>query len=996
MLKQLLTVVFLLSAGTLWAQQAAGLLPVQEDTHCKEWVEQTLSRMKLKDKVGQLFVYTLAPRADKDTEKLVGKLTRKFKVGAFLYSEGTVEDQANLTNYAQRQSKIPLMITFDGEWGLAMRLENTPVFPRNAALGCISDNTLIEAYGEEVARELREIGAHVNFAPDADVNTNPENPVIHVRSFGENPKTVAEKVIAYGRGLETGGILSVSKHFPGHGDTDVDSHQALPAVYYNRARLDSVELYPFKEAIQAGLGGVMVGHLQVPALEPDRITPSSLSHSIVTDLLRGELGFNGLVFTDALAMKGVAAESDVTVKALKVGNDMVLVQQNVEKAQESVVQAIKDGRLTMEEIDAKCRRILAYKYRLGLSRRPMIPVDGLSDRIHTPEAQALVTKLRTSAVTVLGNYFQILPLTATKGEIAVLTVGDEGSDASFIEGLRSELPLKTFRMDKNTGEEERRKIVKELGNYRRVVVSITVQDKEAGEYRSFFAGFRPQAPVVYAFFTSYRALASLEEAAARSAAVVLAHSGEEDLQRYVADVVLGKASATGRLSMRIGNTFAAGSGVDVISGSPAGIAPEDYGLKSYRLHRIDSVVTAGLAAKAFPGCQVLVLRHGQPVYDKCFGTHSVTDTTPVRATDLFDLASLTKTSATLLAVMKLYDQGRIELTDAVSKYVPALRATNKKNITIRELLLHESGLVPYIRFYRDAIDEYSVTGPFTQGFVDEWHHTRMGEYTYACSDFKFKKGLVSATKTSGHTLQIADGLWLDKKFKAAMMKSIAQSELDRKRFVYSDIGFILLQQVVEAVTGKTLDAYLVSEFYRPMGLEHTLFQPLNRYKKADIMPTAANDYLRRQDLCGYVHDEAAAFMGGVSGNAGLFSTAQELGKIYQMILNEGELDGKRYLWPETCRIFTTEKSAVSHRGLGYDKPNLKDPKANACASSAPASVYGHTGFTGTCAWVDPENDLVYIFLSNRLCPDAWNGKLNSMKIRQAIQEVIYQSLYTPE
>ena len=332
-----------------------------------------------------------------------------------------------------------------------------------------------------------------------------ENPVIHVRSFGENPKTVAEKVIAYGRGLETGGILSVSKHFPGHGDTDVDSHQALPAVYYNRARLDSVELYPFKEAIQAGLGGVMVGHLQVPALEPDRITPSSLSHSIVTDLLRGELGFNGLVFTDALAMKGVAAESDVTVKALKAGNDMVLVQQNVEKAQESVVQAIKDGRLTMEEIDAKCRRILAYKYRLGLSRRPMIPVDGLSDRIHTPEAQALVTKLRTSAVTVLGNYFQILPLTATKGEIAVLTVGDEGSDASFIEGLRSELPLKTFRMDKNTGEEERRKIVKELGNYRRVVVCITVQDKEAGEYRSFcdhvstFAGAFEDRPVEESF-----------------------------------------------------------------------------------------------------------------------------------------------------------------------------------------------------------------------------------------------------------------------------------------------------------------------------------------------------------------------------------------------------------------------------------------------------------------------------------------------------------------
>ena len=357
MLKQLLTVVFLLSAGTLWAQQAAGLLPVQEDTHCKEWVEQTLSRMKLKDKVGQLFVYTLAPRADKDTEKLVGKLTRKFKVGAFLYSEGTVEDQANLTNYAQRQSKIPLMITFDGEWGLAMRLENTPVFPRNAALGCISDNTLIEAYGQEVARELREIGAHVNFAPDADVNTNPENPVIHVRSFGENPKTVAEKVIAYGRGLETGGILSVSKHFPGHGDTDVDSHQALPAVYYNRARLDSVELYPFKEAIRAGVSGMMVGHLQVPVIEPIGDLPSSLSRNVVYGLLTEELAFKGLIFTDALAMKGVAGNKSVCLQALQAGNDMVLAPRRLKEEMDAVLEAVEKGELP----DVQNTMLLAMK-----------------------------------------------------------------------------------------------------------------------------------------------------------------------------------------------------------------------------------------------------------------------------------------------------------------------------------------------------------------------------------------------------------------------------------------------------------------------------------------------------------------------------------------------------------------------------------------------------------------------------------------------------------
>ena len=499
MLKQLLTVVFLLSAGTLWAQQAAGLLPVQEDTHCKEWVEQTLSRMKLKDKVGQLFVYTLAPRADKDTEKLVGKLTRKFKVGAFLYSEGTVEDQANLTNYAQRQSKIPLMITFDGEWGLAMRLENTPVFPRNAALGCISDNTLIEAYGQEVARELREIGAHVNFAPDADVNTNPENPVIHVRSFGENPKTVAEKVIAYGRGLETGGILSVSKHFPGHGDTDVDSHQALPAVYYNRARLDSVELYPFKEAIQAGLGGVMVGHLQVPALEPDRITPSSLSHSIVTDLLRGELGFNGLVFTDALAMKGVAAESDVTVKALKAGNDMVLAPRRLKEEMDAVLEAVEKGELPEEEINAKCRKVLTYKYILGLERKPFVKLSGLGTRINTPQTRDLISRLNLAAITVLNNKNDVLPLHPDLKEAAILNVGKPEEIEPFDRKMKKYTSFARFQLRKDLPEAEQQKLRDSLAAYRRVIVTVTEQ--RLAPYQSFFAKFAQESPVIYVFLS---------------------------------------------------------------------------------------------------------------------------------------------------------------------------------------------------------------------------------------------------------------------------------------------------------------------------------------------------------------------------------------------------------------------------------------------------------------------------------------------------------------
>ena len=990
MLKQLLTVVFLLSAGTLWAQQAAGLLPVQEDTHCKEWVEQTLSRMKLKDKVGQLFVYTLAPRADKDTEKLVGKLTRKFKVGAFLYSEGTVEDQANLTNYAQRQSKIPLMITFDGEWGLAMRLENTPVFPRNAALGCISDNTLIEAYGQEVARELREIGAHVNFAPDADVNTNPENPVIHVRSFGENPKTVAEKVIAYGRGLETGGILSVSKHFPGHGDTDVDSHQALPAVYYNRARLDSVELYPFKEAIQAGLGGVMVGHLQVPALEPDRITPSSLSHSIVTDLLRGELGFNGLVFTDALAMKGVAAESDVTVKALKAGNDMVLAPRRLKEEMDAVLEAVEKGELPEEEINAKCRKVLTYKYILGLERKPFVKLSGLGTRINTPQTRDLISRLNLAAITVLNNKNDVLPLHPDLKEAAILNVGKPEEIEPFDRKMKKYTSFARFQLRKDLPEAEQQKLRDSLAAYRRVIVTVTEQ--RLAPYQSFFAKFAPESPVIYVFYTPAKSMLQIQRAVSAAEAVVLAHASRDDVQERVADLLFGKATADGRLSASIGGLFPTGSGVTITPHTPFHFVPEEYGMKSEVLRRIDTIALEGIKEGAYPGCQVLVMKDGKALYDRCFGYHTDANSEKVKPTDIYDLASLSKTTGTLLAIMKLYDKGRFNLTDKVSDYLPFLRKTNKENLTIRELLMHQSGLPSGLLFYQEAIDGKSYKGSLFKQSKDALHTVRLGVRTWGNPRFRFNKGMASKEKNGDYTLQVCDSLWLNRSFREEIRKKIAEAPLKDKSYRYSDVGFILLQMLAEELSGKPMDEYLWQEFYQPMGLEHTAYLPLRYFDKKEVVPSAVDRFLRKTTLQGFVHDESAAFQGGISGNAGLFSNAREVGRIYQMLLNGGELDGRRYLSKETCALFTTEKSKISRRGLGFDKPDVVNESKSPCAASVPVTVYGHTGFTGTCAWVDPDNGLIYVFLSNRTYPDAWVNKLSKLEIREKIQETIYEAM----
>lgn len=995
--------------GCLWGMLCM-MLPVQaqvtprlaaaDESRCRQWVDSVMSRMSLQEKIGQLLIPRVPAVADKATKKQLKEWVRKYKIGGLLFAKGTIEGQALLTNQVQKDSKVPMLITVDGEWGLSMRLTDAPEFPRNATLGCITDNSLIEAYGREVARELRALGVHVNFAPVADVNTNPLNPVINVRAFGEDTRAVTEKVLAYSRGLESGGVLSVAKHFPGHGDTNTDSHRTLPVLRHDRVRLDSVELYPFREYIRAGLGGMMIGHLQVSALEADSLLPSSLSKSIVTDLLQDELGFRGLVFTDALDMRGVTRVPGLFAKAVKAGNDMLLVQSAVVKALHEVAEAIKEGTLTEADVDARCRKVLAWKYRLGLRQKPdKLPVKELKDRICTVEARQLAAGLRREAVTVLDNYFGVLPLAPTVGGggMAVLSMGDQEADSAFVAAMQARGGIDCFRLPWNASEEEQMALKRKLAPYSRVVVSIAGVNYAGEADVAFLAGLNLRAPLVYTFFTSYRLLPLMAPALAKANAVVLAHSAESDLQRHVARVLFAEAEAHGRLAMSVGRLFPVGAGCDIRTDmKPMSVLPDDYGMKSYVLEGINRIATQGLEAGAYPGCRILIWKDGKTVYDRGFGCHSNSDTTAVRSTDLFDLASMTKTTATLLAVMKLYDEGRLKLDDKASAYLSFLRGTDKRNITIRELLLHESGLAPHIRFYMEAIDPNSVHGPYAQSWEDKWHHTRVSEHSYYCSDFKFKKGLMSDKQTRTHTLHVADGMWLDGKFKQTILKEIARSHLDRKRYIYSDLGFILLQQIVEQLTKQPLDVYVTENFYAPMGLERTLFCPLEKFPKSEIMPTAFNDFLRRQDLCGYVHDEAAAFMGGVAGHAGLFSTAEEVAAIYQMLLDGGIWQGKRYLSEETCRLFTTEKSLISRRGLGFDKPDVAIVKRSPCAPSAPESVYGHTGFTGTCAWVDPGSRTVYVFLSNRVCPNVWNTKLGDMDIRTDIQELIYKSLYSEE
>ena len=956
-----------------------------DSQECKEWVDTRLEGMTLKEKIGQLFIHTVALQNTEQNRNNIRRAVKEYKIGGMLFSGGQLATQVALTNFAQEMAEVPLLMTFDGEWGLAMRLKGVPSFPKNRVLGCINDNELLYEYGKEVAYQCREVGVHVNFAPVADVDNNPMNPVINTRSFGGDPRNVSGKVIAYSKGLEEGGVLSVSKHFPGHGDTNVDSHKALPVLNFSRERMDSIELYPFREAVKAGVSGVMVGHLEVPALSKK---PASLSPEII-GILKDELGFKGIVFTDALEMKGVSNNMDVCAQALIAGNDMLLAPRNLKRELDGVLKAVKEGRLTEEQITEKCRKVLTFKYLLGLNQKQFVQLSGLERRLNSPKSQELMDRLEKASVTVVSNDGGILPLDMTLQKTAVLNVGKSTRGEAFQKQLQRYMQIDKIQAHPDSVASLR----KRLAGYERVIVAIHTE--KYGAYHSMLDDLAGKLPLVYVYLTPMKHIYNKGEKWKKASAVVMGHSGSIAVQHFVADVLVGKEKATGRLSVEVKDYRRPGEGVSLSLEETKVYRPEDYGMDASVLSRIDNIALEGIKSKAYPGCQVLILKDGVPVYDKCFGTFTYGGTEKVTSESVYDIASLTKTTATLLAVMKLYDEGRFGLTDRISKYVPVLQGTDKERITIEELLLHQSGLPAFWPFYREAIDDSSYVGTLFKSRADAGHRMQVDKKLFVANSFGYKKEYVSDSLSAEYPLQIAAGMYVSPSFPKRMLEMIASDEipLRDRRYRYSCLNFMLLKEMVEHLCGMPMDEYLQKEFYQPMGMEHTLYRPLSRFKAEQIVPTIQKDYLRnRKELRGYVHDEIAAFMGGVSGNAGLFSNAHDVAKVYQMLVDGGQFEGKRYFSDETCRLFMSHKSRISRRVLGFDRPDPQ-PGKGSCADEAPAEVVGHTGFTGTCAWADAKNGLVFVFLSNRVYPRPFDHKgLMTLNIRPRIQQVMYQAL----
>ncbi len=958
---------------------------INDEVACRRWVDNKLQSMTLKQKIGQLFIHTVAPYTTQSNKQNISDAVKEYGIGGLLFSGGEIGKQIELTNYAQSMAEIPLLITFDGEWGLAMRLKGTPSFPRNRVLGCIQNDTLLYEYGKEVARQLREIGVHVNFAPVADIDNNPKNPVINTRSFGSDRENVARKVVAYSRGLQDGGVLAVCKHFPGHGDTEVDSHKSLPVLPFTRERLDSIELYPFRKAIEAGVGGMMVGHLNVTSLDNKA---ASVSHAVVTELLKNELHFSGLVFTDALEMKGISSNPYVSAQALIARNDMVLAPRNLKRELDGVLKAVKEGKITEDEINEKCRKVLTYKYAFGLDRRPVVAKEGVIARINKSYTNDLMNRIKTSAVTVIKDSDEMLPLDLSLSGTVVLNVSSTLSETyPFYNQINDTYPVTWLHANLDSLQYLKKKITPA----QRIIVA--VYTSKVDKYKKVLAELAKGKPTILICFNSHKVLQKLDDVVAQSSAVVLAHSDDKPVQKFVAEMLLGNKRVDGRLSVDYNDEYKAGLGVVVDPDKPRRYKPEEFGMDSKELARIDSIAMYGIENGAYPGCHVLVWKNGYPVYNKCFGTHTYESDRKVKENDLYDLASLTKTTATMLAVMKLYDDGKLNLTDKISNYVPEMKSTNKENITIQELLYHESGLPAYLPFYKKAIDTKSCKGGMYKKYKDANHSVKVANNLYICTNYSFLPEWVSDKETSEYSLRVSDNMYIKPEFKSVILKEIADTPLKGHSYRYSCLNFMLLKEAVENISGMPMDEFLEENFYKPMGLVHTMYNPLKRYSKDEIIPTVKEDFLRKGPVHGYVHDEAAAMLGGVSGNAGLFSTAKEVATIYQMLLDKGVMGDRRYLTRATCELFLTMKSKNSRRGLGFDKPDKEKPENGYCAPETPASVFGHTGFTGTCAWADPDNDLVFVFLCNRIYPNPCDRKnLMKLKIRPAIQQAIYQAI----
>jgi len=963
----LLLPVLLLAACPLAAQ-----IP-SNDPDAASWVDSVFHTMNRRAKIAQLIM--VRAHSDKGPEHTaqVMEWIERYGIGGLCFFQGTPSRQISLLNQYQERSRIPLLVAIDGEWSLGMRLKETMSFPRQLMLGAVQDNTLIYRMGREVGQQMKRVGVHINFAPVADVNNNAANPVIHTRSFGEDKENVTRKCLAYMQGMQEEGILACAKHFPGHGDTNVDSHYALPQITHSRERLEELEFYPFRELAKQGVASFMLAHLNIPALDNRPNRPSTLSRPIVTGIVREAMGFQGLLFTDALEMKGVTQffeKGIVEAEALLAGNDILLLPEDIPAALDAIEKYMDEGKIDISQVDASVRRVLQAKYKVGLSNFHPIAQVNLYRDLHKPSAISIRQTLIREAITLVRNERKILPLKRLDTlSLASLSIGAE-KETPFQRRLAAYAPMPALQAAKDLSPAERDLLLSRLAGRECVIIGIhdmnTAPAKDFGLTAATLDLIRrldQQTTVVLVVFGTPYSLRHFESVPV----LISAYEADSTTQDYSAQAIFGAIGMKGKLPVSASAGIRSGIGLNTRGGMRIGYAaPELHKLNTDTLQHLRQIIRHAIDIGATPGAVVLVAKDGDIVFEEAFGYHDYTRTREVQTDDIYDLASITKAMATTLAVMKLDEQGIIDIDQPLSRYLPELLETNKNAMTIADIMAHRAGLQNFIKFFEKTL----LPGKPPQ-LLPQYYQ---------------------ASPSPAFTIPVTERLFLRTDFRDSILHDIYRSPLDKpNRYQYSDLGFYLLAEMVARLTGKPLDVYVHENFYQPLGLHDTGFNPWKWADLGRVAPTEEDSYFRGQKLHGYVHDMGAAMLGGVSGHAGLFSSARDLAILLQVMLFRGEYGGMTFFQPQTIQKFTSHHPKSIRRGIGWDMQQPRTPTTH-MSSKASYGTFGHTGFTGPVVWSDPRDNLTLVFLTNRTYPTMRNGLLTRLYTRRQLHGTLYRAL----
>lgn len=948
----------------MWA-----VLPVYAQSGKPIWVDSVFRTLSIPDKIGQLLMIPVDGSAEQEAlEKTIHSI-RKNKIGGIVVSGGGPVTLARVINHIQQESEVPILVGMNAEQGPGAVIDSVIKFPDPIMLGAVRDDSLFWFLGEQIGRQLKALGVHLNFGPTADLSTSFDNPELFINSYGENKHRVTQKIISYQAGLKNEGIACIAKHYPDNGIRVVGFHKGVPVL---RTNTDPARLYPLQIMIDNGLAGIVTAY-EHEVIFPDkkrrfvdrkRILSAAVPSLYSGEYLKRQVNLTGLVFSfipEILELNEKYHPGDAEVFAFQAGNDLLLFPKNSNATIRKMRRAIRKNKTLEKQLDESVKKILALKYDAGLNKRTAIKTETLPGRLNNLSASALRSFLVERALTVVKNDQNLLPIKELDQAFATLSIGNKAT-TEFSTYLAKYVPVEQYAMRTDTTG-----LFLTLSKYDIIIAAIYPEgDSLVNQYPQLLQRLSERKKIITVLFDSPARISHLENLPN----ILAAYSSDGDVQRTAAQIIFGAIPANGMLPVSITNSLQHGLGIETASLKRIGYTlPELVGVNSTLLENITRIAKEAINQQATPGCQVLVARKGKVIYHNSIGWQQYNQENPITDQSIYDLASLTKVTATLPVSMFLYEKGLLDIYKKASYYLPELDSTNKKDLIVKDILTHQAGLIPFIPFWIQTVKD-SVLMP---------------EY-------------YSQQRSETYPLQISPTVFGIKSLPDSLWKWSINSRLREKpvrtpySYVYSDIGLYIMHHINEKLINQPQQDFLQQNLYDPLGAYTMGYLPLERYDVLRIVPTENDKIFRRELLRGTAHDEGAAMLGGVAGHAGNFSNASDLLKFGQMLLQKGYYGGYQYYKPETVEYFTAKQFDTSRRGLGWDKPVQGDWVSPTSILASP-KTFGHTGFTGTCMWVDPEFDLIFIFLSNRVYPTRNNNKLSSLNIRSRMQDVIYQSVF---